>query len=353
MSHPPIKASDAVNNLVPYQSARALNAFNPSNTYIDANEMPDAPDLSSVDLGSIHHYADEQCRQLTDAYAKFANLSPECVIAGRGIDEIIDLAVRAYCEPHKDEILVMPPTYDVYRFTADTHRCGVVEIPLTLEGQMDLDAIANLDPLPRVIFVCRPNNPLGSIHAAEDVSRLLELAAGKSLVALDEAYIEFCEEESLAPLIAEHSNLIVMRTLSKAFGLAGLHVGFGLAQPGIIETLNKLINPYPIPDPCARLAIEALSPAGVDRMRASVDRVVQTRRAFENALRVSPKCTKIMPSRTNFVLAAFEDAGQIMTELSERNIIARRFLKPATGDQWIRFSIGAPEVMDEIAAALA
>ena len=324
MSHPSIPpAAPSVLALSPYQSARMLEAFDSSKTYLDANELPFAPPSTLIDFSEMQHYAHSGPRKMINAYADYAGLDPLMVAATRGIDEGIDLLIRAYLEPQHDAILIQRPTYGMYEVCASAHRVKTMTLPPNAMALPDLDALKSLDPLPKLIFLCRPNNPIGNLMPRETVESILEYTAGRSIIAVDEAYIEFCGPESLVPLLASHANLVVLRTLSKGFGLAGIHTGFLLAHEEIVNAVNRIANPYPIPEPCAQIALEALSAQGLSRLQNQVELVASERDRLTHALEQHPECQTVYASVTNFVLSKWRDPSRQIAPLPAPHILAR------------------------------
>ncbi|MDW1632312.1 aminotransferase class I/II-fold pyridoxal phosphate-dependent enzyme, partial [Vibrio sp. Y176] len=180
-----------------------------------------------------------------------------------GADEGIELLVRAFCEPGQDAILYCPPTYGMYAISAETIGVERKTVPLTSDWQLDHTGIeSNLDNV-KLVFVCSPNNPTGNLVKREDIVSLLEMTKDRAIVVMDEAYIDFCPEASTVDLLAQYPNLAILRTLSKAFALAGLRCGFTLANEELINVLLKVIAPYPVPVPVAEIAVQALSEAGL------------------------------------------------------------------------------------------
>ena len=218
----------------------------------------------------LNRYSDCQPKALIQAYANYAGVKPEQVLTSRGADEGIELLIRAFCEPNEDTILFCPPTYGMYAISAETFGVERKKVPLTQDWQLDLPTIeANLDNV-KLVFVCSPNNPTGNLVKREDIISLLEMTKGRAIVVMDEAYIDFCPEASTVDLLAEYSNLAILRTLSKAFALAGLRCGFTLANAELINVLLKVIAPYPVPVPVADIAVQALSEAGLARAKFQV-----------------------------------------------------------------------------------
>ncbi|NNU16142.1 aminotransferase class I/II-fold pyridoxal phosphate-dependent enzyme [Parvularcula sp. ZS-1/3] len=349
MKKTPPPASDAIVSLEPYTSARMLNALSPDGVYLDANEAPRSFGFPPVDLGDIRHYADDKA-SLEEAYASYAGRKPDDVLGMRGVDEAVDLVIRAFCEPKEDSILTFTPTYGGYAAAAAAHRVELQKMPFGKDSSFDVETAARSGA--RVIFLCRPNNPTGSVASLADVQALAEAVPDRTVVAVDEAYIEFTEEASALTLLDRYPNIIIMRTMSKAFGLAGAHVGFTIAHPDVTDAMKKIINPYPLPDPCIQLAMASLGSEGLAFLKEAVGSIRQTRDSFSAKLEKHSRCLELLPSETSFLAGRFEDAQGIYERLRAEKIFIRP-LAPMYGEGgWLRFTIGTTEEMDRIAAIL-
>ncbi|WIG76628.1 histidinol-phosphate transaminase [Photobacterium damselae] len=325
-------ARQTVQELTPYQSARRLGGQ--GDIWLNANESPFANEYN-INHTRLNRYSECQPPQLIEAYANYAGVRPEQVLTSRGADEGIELLIRAFCEPNQDAILYCPPTYGMYSISAQTSDVNAIAVPLTKEWQLDLPAIfAQLDRV-KLVFVCSPNNPTGNLLAKADIEALLERTQDSALVVIDEAYIDFCSEESVANLLDRYSNLVILRTLSKAFALAGLRCGFTLANPQVIELLLKVIAPYPVPIPVADIAIAALSEAGIARTKFQVLDISANRAYLQAGLGMLPN-VRVFDGYGNYLLVQFEDAEPLFKALWDSGIILRR----SPIENCIRISIG-------------
>ncbi|EOB1204148.1 histidinol-phosphate transaminase [Photobacterium damselae] len=325
-------ARQTVQELTPYQSARRLGGQ--GDIWLNANESPFANEYN-INHTRLNRYSECQPPQLIEAYANYAGVRPEQVLTSRGADEGIELLIRAFCEPNQDAILYCPPTYGMYNISAQTSDVNAIAVPLTKEWQLDLPAIfAQLDRV-KLVFVCSPNNPTGNLLAKADIEALLERTQDSALVVVDEAYIDFCSEESVANLLDRYSNLVILRTLSKAFALAGLRCGFTLANPQVIELLLKVIAPYPVPIPVADIAIAALSEAGIARTKFQVLDISANRAYLQAGLSMLPNA-RVFDGYGNYLLVQFEDAEPLFKALWDSGIILRR----SPIKNCIRISIG-------------
>ncbi|KAG8747696.1 histidinol-phosphate transaminase [Ceratobasidium sp. 414] len=239
------------------------------------NQDPATNGQLSLDL---HRYPDPAQNEIKTRIASLRNITgPEKVFLGVGSDEVIDLLMRVCCRPEHDKILITPPTYGMYGVTAQVNDVGIVKAPLLVEKgefQLDMPAIRKAvasDPSIKLIFVCSPGNPTGTLIPLQDIRALLEDSAFKGIVIVDEAYIDFAgEEASAVSLVDEYANLCVMQTLSKSFGLAAIRLGIALAQPPLIQILTNTKAPYNISTPSASLALAALSSKGIATMQSKI-----------------------------------------------------------------------------------
>lgn len=248
--------------LTPYQSARRIGGR--GDIWINANESP----FNNSELDKVNRYPECQPPALINAYSDYAGVKASNVIASRGADEAIELLIRTFCIPGVDSIACFGPTYGMYSISAATFNVAVTALSLTDDYQLP-DAWSTQIGSAKIVFICNPNNPTGTVIAKDKIEQAIQ-AAPNAIVVVDEAYIEFCPDYSVADLLGAYPNLVVLRTLSKAFALAGARCGFMLANDDIIDLVMRVIAPYPVPLPVSDLAVKALSPAGIDTMRTQV-----------------------------------------------------------------------------------
>ncbi|TLU74887.1 histidinol-phosphate transaminase [Mannheimia varigena] len=325
--------------LTPYQSARRLGGS--GDVWLNANEYAVSPNFDLTDR-TFNRYPEPQPQAVIEGYARYVGIQPENVLVSRGGDESIELIIRAFCEPN-DSILYCPPTYGMYAVSADT--CGIKAktVPLTADSQLDLPQIkANLDGV-KVVFVCSPNNPTGNLIKRSDLLELLQITAGKAIVVVDEAYIEFCPEASLVSELQNYPHLAIIRTLSKAFALAGLRCGFTLANAELIGVLQKVIAPYPLPVPVSDIAAQALSPQGIAQMCERVAEVIALRADLQKNLENLPLVEKVFESEANYLLFKCQDGQKVFKALWEQGIILRDQHKALGLQNCIRITIGTAE----------
>lgn len=342
-------ARRVVRALTPYQSARRIGGK--GHVWLNANEAPQAYPFT-VEDSRLNRYPEPQPTEVVNSYAAYAGVSPDQVLVSRGADEAIELLIRTFCEAGQDQILICPPTYGMYAISAETCGVGIVEQPLTPARQPDWPAIADRLGDVKLVFLCSPNNPTGDLVGRDGLIALLEKARDRAIVVVDEAYIEFCPEASVVDLLARFPNLVVTRTLSKAFALAGIRCGFTLANPEVIAMLAKVIAPYPIPEPIAQIAAQALSPMGLELMRERVVELNKQKVAFKAELAKFACVKEVFEDKGNFVLVRFVDGASVFAAMKAAGIILRDFSTKPGLDNSIRITIGYQGEMDAVLAVL-
>lgn len=326
-----------VRNLTPYQSARRLGGN--GDVWLNANEYP-VPVEFQLTQQNLNRYPECQPVAVINNYAAYAGVKPEQVLVSRGADEGIELLIRAFCEPGQDAIIYCPPTYGMYSVSAETIGVECRTVPTDANWQLDLDGIAARLDGAKVVFVCSPNNPTGQIINPDDMRALLEMTQGKAIVVADEAYIEFCPQATLSGWLADYPHLVILRTLSKAFALAGLRCGFTLANENVIALLMKVIAPYPLSTPVADIAAQALTPQGVAAMRERVTEIVLNRRLLVEKLATIPCVEQVFDSETNYVLARFTASSSVFKSLWDQGIILRDQNKQPSLSGCLRITVG-------------
>ena len=338
-------ARRVVRALTPYQSARRIGGN--GHVWLNANEAPRATHFS-VESSKFNRYPECQPAQVVDGYAAYAGVNADQVLVSRGADEAIELLIRTFCEAGEDQILICPPTYGMYAISAETCGVGIVEQPLTADRQPDWPAIRDALSEVKLVFLCSPNNPTGDLVGRDGLIALLEAARDRAIVVVDEAYIEFCPAASVVDLLARFPNLVVTRTLSKAFALAGIRCGFTLATPEVIALLAKVIAPYPIADPVAQIAAQALTPAGLALMQERVLELNAQKAALKSTLIELACVREIFEDKGNFILVRFVDGARVFAAMKAAGIILRDFsTKPGLGDS-IRITVGYQDEMDAV-----
>jgi len=327
-----------------YQSARSLvSQAEPSYTYLDANELPDSEERI------WNRYPDSQPVDLISRFSEIYNVPKSSIIVSRGSDEAIDLLIRAFCKSGEDTILTFPPTYGMYQVSAEIQGTRIAKISLKENGgtwALDFAAIEKLVKKEtnklKLIFLCNPNNPTGHLTAKSDVVKLLELA-GNSIIVVDEAYIEFQNDRSVVDLLRKYDRLVVLRTLSKAWGLAGLRVGAALANHDIVQILKKILAPYPIPQPVIEVALRNLDRNRWASLAAETSAILIRQKKFGGFLRTLSLVEEVYPSTCNFILFKSRWAHEIVVRARAAGIIIRlRSRDQELGDS-VRCTIGSED----------
>ena len=309
--------------------------------HLDANESPYAPPpIRGAE--EYNRYPEQQPPALVQRLADLYGTKPDRLMVGRGADEAIEVLLRTFCEDGQDNILICSPTFGYYKTCAQIQGAGIIDVPLTEDYQWDTSAIlkaAKSAENLKIIFLCTPNNPTGTVITDDLVEQLCE-ACPNTLIAVDEAYEEFSSTDSYISKTAEYKNLIVMRTLSKAYALAGVRGGVAIADPRVIALMLKVLPPYPIARPVEDAILAALSPAAMSTHAARLDEWLDERERMFTELQTSPFITKVWPSEANFLLIDVKDDDALMRELARRNVKIRDY-RSTTGH--MRISIGSPE----------
>lgn len=329
-----------------YSSARMENQ-NLDLILLDANESPEPP---YGEQGSrLNRYPDPQPEGLKRRLCEIYGVERNQLLMTRGIDEGIDLLIRTFCRPGLDAIAYAPPTYSYYKVAASFNAAKSIEIPQCSGFSLDLKALCEVTSV-KLIFICRPNNPTGSMPSLEDLKVLCAARSEDSLVVVDEAYIEFCDEDSATSLLADCPNLVIMRTLSKAYGLAGIRIGSLIASEEIIKLLKKVLPPYPIPTICATKALEVLSPVGMFYLKRRLETNKVERALLFQRLMSSPRIERVFPSQANFLLFTSPHSKQIYRELKESGLVVRDRSDDVPNS--LRVSIGRSQDNELFLAAL-
>ena len=320
-----------IRSLTPYSSAR--DEFTGSaKVFLDANENPFP--------SGTNRYPDPYQTTLKSVLSSLKQIAPENLFIGNGSDEAIGLLIRATCNPGKDAIAQLAPTYGMYRVCADIQGVNTLSIPLTDHFEIDEAATMKaLGPEVKILFACSPNNPTGNLL---DTNAILRIASAfNGLVVVDEAYIDFADSESLSAYLQDNSNLVILQTLSKAWGLAGIRTGIAMASEELTSVLNKVKYPYNINQLSAAKALEVLSDP--EKKEQQVATILSERERLTVALNDLANVIEVFPSDANFVLVRFEHARRIFESLLEKDIVVRDRSKVKGLENCLRITVGTPE----------
>ena len=321
-----------IKNLTPYSSAR--DEFKgEAKIYLDANENSYGSPLTKW----YNRYPDPLQWGLKEQIGAIKNIAPQNILLGNGSDECIDLLIRAFCEPQKDNIVICPPTYGMYEVYGNINNVAVKKIPLTPAYQLDMNALQEeVDADTKILFFCSPNNPTGNSLNRDDLETILNAFDG--LVVLDEAYINFSRQRSFVPELKEYPNLVILQTFSKAWGLAALRLGMTLASEEIIQVLNKIKPPYNINAATQELALKALQ--NLEDVNAMIATIVTERDYLANELMQLEIVQKVHPSDANFLLVQVMEANAVYKYLKDRGTIVRNRSNVLLCEDCLRITVG-------------
>jgi histidinol-phosphate aminotransferase/imidazoleglycerol-phosphate dehydratase/histidinol-phosphatase len=330
--------------LCPYQARGGAVA---DAVLLDANENPWAPPGAK---GAWNRYPEQQAKALVARIAALYGVDTDQLLLTRGADEAIDLLFRASCRAGKDAALITPPTFGLYAVAAKIQGAGLIEIELGEDFAIDPEAIiaaAKAAPV-KLIFLCSPNNPTGTLVNKDDIARIARACADQ-LVVVDEAYIEFSGTSGLSGELASLPNLVILKTLSKAYGLAGARLGSLIANSPVIDLVRRVLPPYPLPAPVIAEVQSALAPVNMPIIQTRITQIKAERSRVSEALKAAPDVQKIWPSAANFLLVQLCSGADVLARLKASSIHVRDF--STLGEGMVRISIGAPEENDLLLAA--
>jgi histidinol-phosphate aminotransferase len=327
--------------LQPYEHA----AWEPRLERMHANELPwrAAGDHSAAGL---NRYPEPQPRALVEALARLYGVGPGSVLVGRGSDEAIDLLTRAFCRAGMDSVIVCPPTFGMYAVAARIQGAEITRVPLRAAAGFALDEAALLDSCServKLVFVCSPNNPTGNLLEEAALLRLAAALAGRALLVIDEAYVEFAAAPSMARHVASHPYLAVLRTLSKAHALAGARCGTLIAAPEIVALLRKVIPPYALGQHTIETVLAELEPGALGAARGRIAAICAERERLAAALGQRRGVRKVWPSDANFLLVEFDDPSAAFARACAAGLLVRDVRSQPGLDHALRITIGSAE----------
>lgn len=321
--------------LVPYSSARD-DYKGKEGIFLDANENP----IGSITEENWNRYPDPYQLELKAKLAEVKGVTAEQIFLGNGSDEPIDLLYRAFCEPQKDEVIINPPTYGMYKVSADINNVKAKEVLLTNQYDLDVQALLSaIQPNTKIIWICSPNNPTGNDVSLEKIEVILK--GFKGLVVVDEAYIDFANRLSFTTRLNEFPNLIVLQTMSKAWGLASLRLGMAFCSPEIVAILNRIKPPYNLSGLTQNTVLSALN--NLEKKDQMVAEILNNRDELLAELESLDIVKRVYPSDSNFFLVKMKDAGQVYLKLIEKQVILRDRSKVVLCEDGIRITIGTKE----------
>jgi histidinol-phosphate aminotransferase len=319
-------------NIKAYSSARDEFSTDQEMVFLDANENPFNT--------SLNRYPDPYQSKLKSKISSLKQVDISQIVLGNGSDEIIDLLIRLFCVPYKDKVMTFPPTYGMYKVTAELNAIGIQEVHLNENFQLNVkEVLEQITADTKVIFFCTPNNPSGNTLNRKEVISILNHFKG--IVVIDEAYQDFSTETSFVDLLQDYNNIVVMQTFSKAYGLAGARLGMCFTNPEIVNYLNKIKPPYNINSLSQREAIKRLS--SQDSVQKEIELLVSERQKLEEALTHLSWVKHIYPSQANFLLVKVDDANSRYKQCLDHNIVVRNRHTQPNCKNCLRFTVGTPE----------
>jgi histidinol-phosphate aminotransferase len=329
-----------IKDLAPYTTARH-EFTGEAEIFLDANENAfGSPIPLSIGEGSgvrYNRYPDPQQINVKEKLSAIKGIPTQNIFLGNGSDEAIDVLFRIVCEPSKDNIIINTPTYGMYKVCADINNVVVREVPLNKFFQLDMDGIKMaIDNNTKIIFICSPNNPTGNSIVKNDIEKILKEFNG--IVVIDEAYINYSTQPSLVKALLDYPNLVILQTLSKAWGLAGLRLGMAYASQAIINYMNKVKYPYNINEATQVLALQALQ--NVEQVNTWTKETIAQRDAVAHFLLTNNLCEIVHQSDANFLLVQFNDAHTLYNYLCQKGIIVRDRSNVSLIKSCLRITIG-------------
>lgn len=336
-------ARKAIADLQPHPAVRPEHSGR--GIYLDANENP----FQYEEACDLNRYPHPQPPLLIAKLAEIYQVSTDQLAVARGSDECIDLLIRVFCEARQDNILICPPTFDIYALSAQIQGAGVIEVALNDENfSLNCDAIReSTTPQTKIIFLCSPNNPTGNCQNRDDMIALCRSFEKSAIVVVDEAYIEFSAEKSMSDLIHELPNLVVLRTLSKAYGLAAARCGVALASAEIIDLLRRVIQTFPVPKPVQDTVLSHLQSDRLLAMQREIHILNEEKEFLAEFLATLPYVKKVWRSDANFLFVDLHEhlisALQLLEHCRTKNLFLRNRSNQSQNRHAVRISIGNPE----------
>jgi histidinol-phosphate aminotransferase len=317
-----------IKKLTAYSSARE-DFTGKAQIFLDANESPFE--------NGINRYPDPFQKALKQKLSNIKGIDPGKIFIGNGSDEVLDIAFRSFCEPGKDNMIICPPTYGMYKVLADINNVETKEVLLNRDFTLNTKGVIRAaDANTKMVILCSPNNPTGSSIPLAEIEKLL--TGLNSMIVVDEAYIDFSEKESAVKLIGQYPNLIVIQTLSKAYGMAGIRVGIALARREVVEIFNKVKPPYNVNTLSQKKALEMLTQE--DLYRKNLEKIADQKAALKKALENIPAVEKIFPSDANFFLVRFKNAQETYRLLVKKGVVVRDRSSQPLCENCLRITVG-------------
>ena len=319
-----------IEDLNPYSSARDEFKKSDNYIYLDANE-------SSYDNG-YNRYPDNKHQELISLISKYRNINKDEIVLCNGTDELIDLVIRVFCEPGKDKIITLNPTYGMYEVSAKINNIHNVKIDLDHKFQIDIEKVkSHFDDLTKIIFITNPNNPTGNCFSEDSIIEIIKSFNG--IVFIDEAYIDY-SNNSLLSKINVYQNLIISQTFSKAMGLAGIRLGVGYSNNTLVGYLKKVKPPYNVNSLTEKKAIENIASSYLDK--SQIKETIVERNKLEKSLKDLQFVKRVYPSDSNFILVKVDNANKVYKQLLKNGIVVRNRSQIKGCEECLRITVGTP-----------
>lgn len=345
----------AVAKMTGYKSARNTGKQNEIRIFLDANENPYPPFPATEHEVGLNRYPEVQPPALRKIFGERNGVSPDQVFLARGADEAIDLLTRIFCNEGTDGVLLCSPTFPMYEHCISLQGARLIDVPMTPDFQLDVPAILHKhaeDPRIKLMMVASPNNPTANLMRREDLIALARAFKGKTMLVVDELYLDYSGAESLAGLIAELPNIVVLRSLSKEHSMAGERFGITIADPTVIELLERVAAPYLLAQSAIRAVTAVASPEGAAHSAKNIERILAERDRLRKDFEVIPVVQHVYPSDANFLLVKVTNGPLVTERLAESGIKVRDRSSVPGLENCVRMSVGTPQENDELVAAL-
>lgn len=338
-------------NIKPFDTSR--EGFE-TGILLDANESPwDSTNQEGIIL---NRYIDSMFdTSILESLASFYKVSPSQILLTRGSCEGIDLLVRAFCRSYQDAIMVCPPTFSIFGQCAAIQGASVISVPLLKDKNFGLDVQGLLNSMTvntKLVFICTPNNPTGNLIPMDEILTIINDLKGKAMVVVDEAYIEFAKGQSAASLVNEYSHLVVLRTLSKAFGLAGIRCGVLISQNPLIKILTTMMLPFPFSVLTTQAIKQAITEQNIEKIKTQIAYIQHHREWLKNELKALPIVKSCWDSEGNFLFVEFEDGKRVLAACKEHTILVRHFMGIKAYENYLRISVSVEEQNQQLIAML-
>ena len=343
-------ARPEVRHLKAYVAAEQISGM----IRLNANESPESP-WAHLDRTPLNRYPLVRPASLQARMAELYDVAPENVLATRGSTEAIDTLIRTFCRAYTDNIVVTPPTFDMYKVYADVQAVELNRVPLGVNRGFRFDAdavIAAANDQSKLVFICSPNNPTGTLVGRDDILRVAEARRDKSVIVVDEAYIEFADRPSMIGDLDRVDNMVVLRTMSKAFALAGARCGALIGNPDAVVMLSRVLSPYSFSTPVTERVLDAMTDEGFRQAEQLVKRTIAERERVAGALSSSDAIERVWPSQANFLFVRFANIDESRERLRANKILIREFASLPDFAGCARITIGTPEENDRLLESL-